>query len=76
MDLTLVLSFLLFIPFPWRETKLFTRQVKVQSREKYFNHKIYKGNMPTLVGKNTVLSISFSTDRVFSIFLRKIYGSD
>ena len=29
---------------------MFTRQVKVQSREKYFNHNNYKGNMPTLAG--------------------------
>ena len=54
----LVLSFFLFIPFPWRETKLFTRQVKVQVREKYFNHNKYKGNMPTLAGKKQ-LSFDF-----------------
>ena len=51
--LPLVLSFLLLIPFHWRETKLFTRQVKVQSRQKYFNHNNYKGNMRTLAEKKT-----------------------
>ena len=54
----LVLSFLLFIHLPWRETKLFTRQVKVQSREKYFIHNKYKGKMPTLAG-NKQPSIHF-----------------
>ena len=44
----LVLSLLIFIPFPCRETLLFTRQVKIESREEYFNHNNYKGNMPTL----------------------------
>ena len=57
-NLPLVLSFLLFIPFPWRETYLFTRQVKVQSRNKYFNHNNYKENMPTLAG-NKQLSLHF-----------------
>ena len=48
-QLSFVLPILLFIPFPWLE-RLFTRQVKVQSREKYFNHNNYKGDMPTLAG--------------------------
>ena len=54
----LVLSFLLFLPFGWREAELFTGQVKVQSREKYFNHNSYKGNMPTLAG-NKHFSVHF-----------------
>ena len=32
--------------------------------------------MPTLAGKNNFPSISSFTDRVFSTFRRKIYGSD
>ena len=55
---------------------MFTRQVKVQKMEKYFNHNDYKGNMPTLAEINNFSSISSFTDRVFSIFRRKVYGSD
>ena len=62
--ITFVLSFLLFIPFPWQETYLFTRQVNVQVwKEKsstYFNN---KGKMPTVAG-NKHLSILFSPHRL------------
>ena len=42
----------------WLETKIFTSQVKVQSREKYFNHSNYKEKMPTMAG-NKRLSVHF-----------------
>ena len=68
-----VLSFLLFILLPWRETQMFRRLVKVQSKEKYWTHVIYKEKIPTLAG-NKHLSIQFfpHTPRL-SHFLTKMY---
>ena len=53
----IVLSFLLFILFPWRETIVYT-PIQGTNREKYFNYLIYRGKMPTLAG-NKHLSIHF-----------------
>ena len=60
---------------PWRETKLFTRPFKVQKGEKYLNHIIYKGKMPTLAG-NKHLSIHFFLHRpsLLPFFDKKKYG--
>ena len=33
--------------FGWRDTQLFTRQVKVQTSERHINHTIYRGKMPS-----------------------------
>ena len=55
---------------------MFTRQVKVKNRKKYFNHKKYKEKCWLWREINTFPSISSFADRVFSIFRRKIYGSD
>ena len=49
---------------------MFTRQVKVQSRQKYFSHNNNKGKLKSFP------STSFFTDCVFSIFRRKLYGYD
>ena len=48
---TLVRSSLLFIPFSWRETQFFTRQVKVQIGKKYFRDYDIETRMPNLAGK-------------------------
>ena len=47
---------------------MFRRQVKVQSREKYFVHNEYIGNMPTLAEKKQ-LSLQFLlyTPRLFHL---------
>ena len=66
-------SFLLFIPFPWRETKLFTRQVKVQSGEKYFILNNYKRNLPTLAGnKQLYLHFFLYRPRLFHLWTENI----
>ena len=62
--------------FPWRETQLFTRQIKVKIGKSTLIILFTKEKMPTLAGKNTPPSISFLTDRVLSIFRQKRYGSD
>ena len=54
----IVLYFLLFIPFPWRKTQLFTRQSKVQLRKTTLITPSIKEKMPTLAG-NKHLSIHF-----------------
>ena len=48
--LSFVFSFLLFIPSPWRETYLFTHQVKVQIGKSTLYIITSKSNMPTLAG--------------------------
>ena len=47
--LILVLSFLLFIPFRAGNINVYT-PTRGTNREKYFNHIIYKGILPTLAG--------------------------
>ena len=45
--------------FPWRETKLFTRKIKVQTRRSTLIIIPIKAKMPTLVGKKQ-LTVHFS----------------
>ena len=58
----LVLSFLLFTFFPWRETIVYT-PIQGTNREKYFNHIIHKRKMPTLA-VNKHLSVHFIFHRL------------
>ena len=67
---TIVLSFLLFLHFPWRETKLFTRQVKVQIVKSSLIIILSKEKMQTLAGKKHLSPIPSLIYRVFSIFGR------
>ena len=62
--------------FPWRKTKLFTRQIKVQIGKSTLIKLFIKAKCRLWREKNTLPSISSFTDRVFSIFRRKKYGSD
>ena len=60
-----LLSFLLFILFPWREN-LFTPQVKAKSREKYFSY-ITQKKCQLRREIKTFASIFLLTSRVISI---------
>ena len=73
-DPSSILSFLLFTPFAWRETYLFTRQVKVQSRENTLIIIITKETWQICEEVNTFSSISSFTDRVLFRFQRKMNG--
>ena len=53
-----VLSFLLFIPSRWRETYLFTRQVKVQIGKSTLYIITSKLEMPTLAGNKQLFHTS------------------
>ena len=67
-----VLSFLLFIPSPWRETYLFTRQVKVQIGKNTFKFSTSKLKMPTQAGNKQLFHPSLpSEDAHFPSFDRK-----
>ena len=70
----LVLSFLLFIPFPWWETQLFTPQVTVQMRKSTLLILTVKEKCRLWRKINTFLSTFSVTDLVFSIFWRNMYG--
>ena len=74
--LILVLSFLLFIPFLDGKQDCLHHQgtVKVQSREKYFNHVIFKAKMPTLVGNEHLSVHSFPQRPHLFHFRQKLYG--
>ena len=56
-DIKNLFSFLQFIPSSWQETKMFTRQIKVQIGKSTLGNN-YKGKMPTLTGKKQ-LSVHF-----------------
>ena len=71
-----VLSFLLFILFPWQETKLFTRQSKVQIRNSTLIILSIKEKCRLWREIKTSRSISFFIDRVFPYFDGKTYGSN
>ena len=47
----IVLSFFLFTPSPCQETEFFYMPIQGTKREKYFNHIICAGKVPTLAGK-------------------------
>ena len=70
----IVLSFILFIPFSWRETKLIARQIKVQIGKSTLTILSIKQNFPLSRELNSSPSISSFMDRVFSIFRRKSTG--
>ena len=59
-----VVSFLLFISFPWRETKVCTRQVKVQIRKITLIILTLKGENADSGGKKKHLSITFLAHRL------------
>ena len=60
----LVLSFLFFLPFPWRETKLFTRQINEQIEKGTCNNK-FKAEMPTLAGDKHFFHPSLPSKEAF-----------
>ena len=63
--------------FPWRETKLFTRQIKVQIGKSTLIRIFIKEKGCRLWREiNTLPYISSLTDRVFSIFRQKKVRSD
>ena len=69
----MVLSFLLFRSFPWRETNLFTRQFKVKMEENALII-IFTEEKCRLWRKNSFSSISSFTHCLFSIFRKKSAG--
>ena len=72
----IVLSFLLFIPFPWQEAKMLTRQFKVQLGKSTLIILSTKEKCPFWREKNTSPSIFSFIDHVFSISRPKKYGSE
>ena len=65
------INFTFFCPiytFPWRETKLFTRQIKVQMGKSNLIILFIEEKMPTLAGNKHPSVQFFFTVRVFSIF--------
>ena len=62
--------------FPWRETELFTRQIKVQIGKSTLIILFTKEKCRLWREINTFPSISFLTDRVLSIFRQKRVRSD
>ena len=63
-----------FIPFPWKETKMFARQVKVQIRKSTNNVTTSKLECQLWSEKNN-FSIHFSLiGRAFSMFRQKLDG--
>ena len=62
--------------FPWRETYLFTRQIKVQIGKSTLIILSIKEKMPTLPRNKDPSPISSLMHRVFSIFRREKYRSN
>ena len=60
--------------FPWRETYIFDTPNQVTSREKYFNHNIYKGKMPTsAVSKHPSIQFFLHGPRLFHLSTEKVW---
>ena len=64
----MVLSLFKFIPFPWRETLLYTRQLKVQIGKSTLIILFTKKKLPTLVGnKHLSVHIYLHRPRLFHL---------
>ena len=70
----IALSILLFSIFPWQETDVFARHIKVQNGKNTLLIKTIQKKCLFRRKLNTFLSVSLLKGRVLLIFRRKTYG--